>query len=604
MKGTLFSADFVKDSIGNIKLLELNTDTSFIDSVLENHLDLSDFVNILSENSITTLHVIYKGMHQNFIDSLESYISTNATFITSFIKTEEDSNTIYPTVVEDVSDKFILRICYDENAVFDSKYAKSDINTLALFHTNLDSGSVIPLYHSSSLGEFNTLQTSFNTQNLPDFVVKGTTLGSSTLNFLKVGLSSSSSEERVSQLKTAVASDSNYIQNYLPTLNGNYTTSIRSFQIIYGTNLDLCYIAQYEIDSLLEIPTEIVFDDSIANNIVDAKHFFEFATNDFKEVDGLPVGTPLLSSNSSSINIDNVINGDSLISYFVSGSPDSDNTSIINAWSYAGSQLPSGSHESSSIVVNVNEDDNDKNILRKIIFTNGDALNIGGNTKLLSYNPTDDNIKFKNVRDLSIGDSLFNSSGNLVPIVSHSAIVYDDAQPTYMLNLEPIDTFIISGSTADSSITVVVHNGRAIFGCFTHDSQVEMFDGTMKNIVDVKIGDVVKSTYEGEIVGGTVTECLTHPVNKLVETTEYNGVVADRNHPVLFNGEWIPVSNLPFAQTTISYVENFYNLEIDGNKQESEHNYFIGGLPASGLGDNKELNNKYKRQAEELIKHL
>ena len=42
MKGTVFSADFVKDSNGNLRLLELNTDTGFIGQELVNF-DFSGF---------------------------------------------------------------------------------------------------------------------------------------------------------------------------------------------------------------------------------------------------------------------------------------------------------------------------------------------------------------------------------------------------------------------------------------------------------------------------------------------------------------------------------------------------------------------------------
>ena len=52
------------------------------------------------------------------------------------------------------------------------------------------------------------------------------------------------------------------------------------------------------------------------------------------------------------------------------------------------------------------------------------------------------------------------------------------------------------------------------------------------------------------------------------------------------------------------FVDNFYNLEIDGNISESDHNYVVDGLVSSGLGDNKELNAKYQRQPKQLTKHL
>jgi hypothetical protein len=59
MKGTLFSADFVKDSNDNLRLLELNTDTGFWSSSLS-QLDFTEFFSVLSSNNINSLEVIYK----------------------------------------------------------------------------------------------------------------------------------------------------------------------------------------------------------------------------------------------------------------------------------------------------------------------------------------------------------------------------------------------------------------------------------------------------------------------------------------------------------------------------------------------------------------
>lgn len=59
MKGTLFSADFVKDSNGNLRLLELNTDTGIVKNELF-HINLTEFANILQTNNITEIDIIYK----------------------------------------------------------------------------------------------------------------------------------------------------------------------------------------------------------------------------------------------------------------------------------------------------------------------------------------------------------------------------------------------------------------------------------------------------------------------------------------------------------------------------------------------------------------
>ena len=54
MKGTLFSADFVNDISGDLRLLELNTDTgiSSIDDI-----SLDSFFNVLSYN-VFSIHKI------------------------------------------------------------------------------------------------------------------------------------------------------------------------------------------------------------------------------------------------------------------------------------------------------------------------------------------------------------------------------------------------------------------------------------------------------------------------------------------------------------------------------------------------------------------
>ena len=44
------------------------------------------------------------------------------------------------------------------------------------------------------------------------------------------------------------------------------------------------------------------------------------------------------------------------------------------------------------------------------------------------------------------------------------------------------------------------------------------------------------------------------------------------------------------------FIDTYYNLEIDGDNNNSNHNYIINGHIMSGLGDCERLNNKFKRQ--------
>ena len=123
-----------------------------------------------------------------------------------------------------------------------------------------------------------------------------------------------------------------------------------------------------------------------------------------------------------------------------------------------------------------------------------------------------------------------------------------------------------------------------------------MFDGTSKAIEQVKIGDEVK-TKTGE--KGIVKETLTHPVNDMMPVYKYNDAEVEGNHPICIHGRWMAAKDY-IDNFEWKFVNNFYNLEIEGG----EHTYIVDGLVASGLGDNKELNEKYQRQPKELINHL
>ena len=138
--------------------------------------------------------------------------------------------------------------------------------------------------------------------------------------------------------------------------------------------------------------------------------------------------------------------------------------------------------------------------------------------------------------------------------------------------------------------------------CFIEGDEVEMHNGEFKNISLVEAGDEVKSIKNGSIVKGVVTKALKHLVNSDARVVKINGITGEENHPVLVNDKWLPLSSQ--GEVSVEYIENFYNLEIDGDDKYSDHNYIIGGLIASGLGDNVELNKLHQRQPIELTSHL
>ena len=751
MKGTLFSADFVKDAEGSHKLLEINTDTACI-AGLTSHIDFTDFYGILATNSIADLQVIYKRSQTPIIEKLEAQKPAGVTIT----KTLEHPTNIYPTTITDSDAKFILRLAYDENALLDVVYAKKDTNLHGLFYA-ADSGSaIIPAYYSSSAAGYDTLERYLNEDDTPDFVIKKATPTKNGLGFYKVGGTGTGNENMTAFIE-ANKSDEVYITNYL-TDGTDTAKSTRSYQIVYGASLDINFLGEYELDALLTHTEDIVFDITEETNLLSNKHYYEFATNDITELGGIHKDEIILKDNLTGQSVTLLPTGSLVDSYFVSGSPDTDDFRILDQWSFDGDTIPSGSYNTSSIVEFKTETVVPSNAVRKLTLAEGSVILTGGGNRLLAYDESTTKSSFKIAKEIVPTDKLYRNDGSTVAVTGHDVIILDSNADSsvYELGVEDVDNYVLSGSnvilhnapcflkgtmvdtsegarkiedievgdfvlgwdfdaneyrdqevmaisetenkeTIDITLTrkwenggtdtylitctadhpyyavgkgwssydptllkengselsvkalgvgdeiftgktethtiasiepsefvqtvynldetlpgnvffvagALVHNRAGFswgFGCFSKGDNIEMFDGSLKAIDKVVKGDEIKSSKNGKDVKGIVTEALVHPTNDVVQVVKVNGITAEANHPILVNGEWVAASTL--GEVTTEFIENWYNLEVDGNVEDSEHNYIIGGLVASGLGDNAKLNAQYQRQAKELTNHL
>jgi hypothetical protein len=498
MKGTIFSADFVFDNSGNARLLEINTDTDLINNATDNHLDLSAFGNIISGSTFNEVHIIYKPMQNYLVSRIESYISDNISNITTVTKQMEDNCAVYLEAVEDTDAKFILRLAYDEAAVLDSSYAKSELNLYSLFNTYNDIQSVVPVYISSSQdGYINNITSSFNSSNLPDFVTKTEDEGATvaTIEFIKLGLPETGSDYRIQEFLSSTAGTGVAITNFLPNLSGSKVESFRSMQLVYGPDLDLAFLGGFKQLALFEVPTLIVTGSDLVNS-VHKKHHYEFATNHPKGIAGIKATNNLISSSGELVNIQTAAtgSGSSYQSYYVSGSPDSDDYPTLAQWFYSGSTFPSGSHVSSSIIAENYLHDNDKNILRRIELESGDVFYLGG----LAIIPRLESgvVKWKVVDSLEVGQSLFDTDGSTSTIVSSSTVISDTAleYETASPNMENIDTYVVKGTNRN----LLMHNpfgaGRYSYGecCFLAGTKISTPNGEV-DIEDIEVGDFVNS---------------------------------------------------------------------------------------------------------------
>jgi len=510
MKGTLFSADFVRTPLGDLKLLELNTDTAFTDSALEDF-NFIAFNELLNSSGITEVHVIHKSFQENFVNALSESVSSNNN-ITLFETTLEADYTIYPTDVVDSDTKFIVRCAYNESAIFDSQYCASNVELYKL----LETGSVVSHYFSSSEdGLLNTLDYSLNADvTVPDFVVKTTNASvidsaNTKEGFYKLGHSSASIEDRINDFINEMTEDGVIISNYYDTSeNSTKNKSIRSANILYGSNLDVINLYTKKVDTFLTKPAveDIIIDDSNLYTKYPLKHLYEFATNTFKfnylNQDGIS-GYDVLTSGSEQVLISESIEGNIYSSIRVGGVPDSDNLTDILAWYSSGNTLPGESFVTSSVLVSKIKTSVEYGVLQELLFTSGSwsgSIVTGNALPVLVYDSSDNTTRYKLVGNIEPGvDMAFKADGGLVDISENNYVILDDSPSyTYTLDFEDDDTFLVN----EAGVRLISHNirysptppaGTYSPTCFPAGTQITLSNGDVKNIEDVVEGDLVST---------------------------------------------------------------------------------------------------------------
>jgi len=523
MKGTLYSADFIKDSDSNLRLLELNTDTGFIKNTLSSRFDFTDFITILSSNNITELVLIYKKHAQLFISALETVIGNDATFITTITKQVESTDSIYPTAVTDSAEKFILRLAYDENALFDSTYCKQRANVQKLFFTNSATGSIPEFYHSGSDYLANTLRSAVNDHDtLPDFSVKAKTEAHSPLKFINLGNSDSSSADRISDYidnyhNSETHTFEKYHYNNSEVTEDGKVSGIRVIGIVYGTDISNVVIGKWKVKSFLNIPTTSEVDYLSDSDIVteyNNKHYFQLTSNWLRTsfANALYVDSTIIDTADEGVAIQTLSEGESIKSIFLNGLPDSDDMDVFGAWTSDGSDFPSGSFLSSSVVnSNVLMDaSREYGVVGEIKVHSDENIYSSVGKHFLVYSTGSDAISFKTQYDIrKEEDFLIDPSGSLIPIISNKIAILENNETgsLYTLNVETLDTFFVSSSQQP----FIVHNA-----CFPAGTLIRLTDGTDIGIEDIKIGDSVLS-YNGKTSPSSYT-------NELQESKEVYGI--------------------------------------------------------------------------------
>lgn len=459
MKGTFLSFDFVKNNDGDLKFLEMNTDTTVNDRMLDS-LNFSAFLTMVSSSNIQQLDVVYKAeIHTGIVNKLSASAAQSGS-ITTFNRHIIHEDSIYPDSPDDSGSLFILRMAYDENAIVDSIYCKNSEEPLKLLHKYNSHSLAVPFYYSGST-EIDTLLTSSNTSSIPDVVLKGKSDGAADLKFAKVAD------------WTAIKNDNKndyFITNYLihsSSISNQAAESYRHYSIVYGGSLSTVHVGTSINYGKLTLPTSSVWSGSQSSNyILDQQHFMEFSTgvvkiNDRRE--GIYSTERFISASGELVHGKDIVVGTKLKTLHIPGTDDQIVQNMYNGWSHEGSSLPSGSHitTASAVMGAYYRDVIDRNVYEIKPTDSNQPFYLGEYTSILTYNSSSNSFKYTPVSIVDPDDDyLFDVSGSLVDIDYANVLVLNTSSGYFFTtDTEPVDHILINTSgSSDVPIAFTFHN--------------------------------------------------------------------------------------------------------------------------------------------------
>lgn len=645
MKGVIVGTDLLQDENGELKVLEINTSVGLYQDGNQ-YLDLSVFFNILTGNSINELHFIYNESDVN-IQNTKNYqvqdIGNGMNQFTQFtfrhmLKTacvnneityqeyEVPNNAITVPYIEDADNKFILRLSYDSTAVIDSEYCGDKYN-----FQNLISGSTFSIgsYCNSTDLDIDTFN-GIVSGDTPNAIVKYRYPDYDKKQYPEIYILSN--EEQLTNLKNSIPTDF-YLQEYVYSdLNvvNNRNSVIRSVDIIYGGELDVCHLGSYTASSLVKNDVWGDEVDGLTGKITNksrVKYINGFTTSDNQIIYHVDDDTKIVSSIDTLLDMSQIEIGTGLKTVNISNLPDlaefftsslSETESNLTFGTTTVQQLKSQTYDGLFLNIQLEDGTSWSDVPSSNLYVEHSGSNV---------------TSFKRVNMLNVGDKILTLANNVNTIstieITNITVTYEN-KTIYEVDVEESDLFLTSIGDENSVLKLMIqHNPCYSCGyswspcgswgcqsycptcdmCFIGETKITTETG-YKNIEDIKVGDIVMSyledgevliprtvngLFESDYLGGLViinsiktNATIGHPFAVKNELGELKWASYDNNIDVKYINEGIVINNLTDEKYSINLngewieiktieIEPFkgkvYNIGVEGT-----HNYFANDI--------------------------
>jgi len=481
MKAVLLATDYLKEMDGSFKILETNTSISVATKFSDNYIDSERFKQFILDNGINEVYFILHtgGMNIDSIDLNYSEGDVSKNFMYSIVKSSENDieytfkaspNSVTPFYVEDTSDRLIIRLSYDQNALIDENYSKDNFNFLKTI-SDSDPTMICPTYFNDGEGlVVDTLRATIRDNGVyPNYIIKKRY---PTVDYgvypkvLKVD-----SIESLEILKNSLSADE-LLQEYILNLNdleGGKLKTYRPVQMVYGPNLEVYdFMDPYIHTNKLPLDTTVDYSENgeiewwekpkfiqkVHNaSLTNRFHTYSFTNvllndNTSKSVNDIEVGDIIKSSNLYKLNVDN----EHLWKYYVEPSLD----------------VFSGSTMSTTQLVD-KEYGNELSLTVKLLTDNGLEFTYGTDGIVLTED-LDNNVRFVEINALSVGDKIIiNSIGtDQFQTNTITSLIYSYQQVVrYAFDVEEIDLYLKTDDSQTPQFYMINHNPPGECSCYT-----------------------------------------------------------------------------------------------------------------------------------------
>jgi hypothetical protein len=274
MRTVIVGLDFVYDSSGNLKPIEMNTNTGYAKNKIENDndvFDMGDFENFVVTNEF--VKITYIGGNTQIKNQIEN-VCTQLSL--EFDSVETSLNSITIPFVEDSSTHLVVRTSYDSTAILDELYCKSKVGYLNLIKDE-EFGSEFAYLNDEGV-LINTITTILDNGIHPNFILKAVAPAYNKSIYPKFFKVTNQTELDV---VLGNVNQSYFLMPYYfneSKVHLDRVTKIRKISMFFPPNLESIHIGSYTDLSSLKLHNGVTYD--LTTFEIDKLHRESYFTRD------------------------------------------------------------------------------------------------------------------------------------------------------------------------------------------------------------------------------------------------------------------------------------------------------------------------------------